>query len=49
MYFAGLAPGFVGLYQINFRVPEAVPAGMEAPLMVTVAGVQSNVAKLSVK
>ena len=25
--FAGLAPGFVGLYQINARVPEAAPSG----------------------
>jgi uncharacterized protein (TIGR03437 family) len=28
--FAGLAPYFVGLYQINFQVPEATAAGMPA-------------------
>jgi uncharacterized protein (TIGR03437 family) len=26
--FAGLAPGFVGLYQVNFRIPEGAPDGL---------------------
>jgi uncharacterized protein (TIGR03437 family) len=30
VYFAGLAPYFVGLYQINFQVPEGAAAGMPA-------------------
>lgn len=30
VYFAGLAPYFVGLYQVNFQVPEATAAGMPA-------------------
>jgi uncharacterized protein (TIGR03437 family) len=25
--FSGLAPGFVGLYQVNFRLPSDLPAG----------------------
>ena len=25
--FAGLAPGFVGLYQVNFKLPEEIPQG----------------------
>jgi uncharacterized protein (TIGR03437 family) len=49
VYFAGLAPGFIGLYQINFKVPETAPVGAEVPLIVTVAGVQSNAARLSLK
>ncbi len=27
--FAGLAPGFVGVYQVNFRVPANVPSGSQ--------------------
>ncbi len=27
VYFSGLAPGFVGLYQINLRVPDDAPSG----------------------
>jgi uncharacterized protein (TIGR03437 family) len=49
VYFAGMAPGFVGLYQVNFRVPPGAPVGAEVPLSLSVAGVQSNVVKLSVR
>ncbi|MEO5925262.1 MAG: PQQ-dependent sugar dehydrogenase [Bryobacteraceae bacterium] len=27
--YAGLAPGFVGVYQVNFRVPSTVPSGLK--------------------
>ncbi len=27
--YAGAAPGFVGVYQLNFRIPAAVPAGTQ--------------------
>jgi uncharacterized protein (TIGR03437 family) len=33
--YAGLAPGFVGLYQLNVRVPGDAPLGMQVPLTVT--------------
>jgi len=33
--FAGLAPKFVGVYQINFRVPEGVPVGSQALVLKT--------------
>ncbi|MDX2268084.1 MAG: hypothetical protein NW208_08250 [Bryobacter sp.] len=32
--FSGLAPGFVGLWQINVRVPETVPPGNNVPVIV---------------
>ena len=44
--FAGLAPGFVGVYQINFRVP-GVSAG-EHRLRISVAGVLSNEVSITV-
>ena len=42
--FAGLAPGFVGLLQVNLLVPD-VPGG-EQSLEVTVGDVQANTAAL---
>ena len=36
--FAGLAPGFVGLYQINAVVPAGVSTGSAVPLTLSVAG-----------
>jgi uncharacterized protein (TIGR03437 family) len=40
--FAGLAPGFVGLYQLNAVVPQGVPAGDRVPTWLRMAGVNSN-------
>jgi uncharacterized protein (TIGR03437 family) len=31
----GLAPGEVGVYQINVSVPGSVPAGLDEPLVIT--------------
>lgn len=45
--FAGLAPGFAGLYQINITVPSGVAAG-DVPVVVTAAGVQSKTVTLPV-
>jgi len=44
--FAGLAPGFVGLLQVNLRVP-ALPAG-DFPLAIAIGGVASNAAVITV-
>jgi uncharacterized protein (TIGR03437 family) len=38
--FAGMAPGFVGLVQIDFQVPD-LPAG-DYPIQVTIGAAQSN-------
>ena len=39
--FAGMAPGFVGLYQINVRVPAGIPSG-EVPVEISVDGILST-------
>jgi uncharacterized protein (TIGR03437 family) len=36
--FSGLAPGFVGLYQVNAVVPTGVPSGDAVPVTISVAG-----------
>ncbi|MBI2686096.1 MAG: hypothetical protein HYX27_07260 [Acidobacteria bacterium] len=41
--FAGLAPGQVGVYQINARVPRNAPAGFEIPLSVAQGGQSTSV------
>ena len=45
--FAGLAPGFVGLTQVNLRIPILAPG--DYPLVVTVNGEKSNAAMVTVK
>jgi uncharacterized protein (TIGR03437 family) len=45
--FAGLAPGFVGLYQVNVVVSQMAPG--DYPLAISVGGVTSNSAPISVK
>ncbi len=47
--FAGLAPGFVGLYQVNVRVPAGVAAGNAVPVVITQAGVPSNTVTMAVR
>jgi uncharacterized protein (TIGR03437 family) len=39
--FAGLAPGWVALYQVNVLVPTGVAAGPSVPVVVTAAGAAS--------
>jgi uncharacterized protein (TIGR03437 family) len=41
--YAGLAPGEVGIYQINVRVGGAVPPGMNIPLAISQGGVATQV------
>lgn len=45
--FAGLAPGFVGLWQVNIVIPSGLAQG-DFPLVVTVGGQMSNAANVSV-
>jgi uncharacterized protein (TIGR03437 family) len=45
--YAGLAPNYVGLYQINAHVPTVLSAGNQ-PVVITMNGVQSAIALLPV-
>jgi adhesin/invasin len=45
--FAGLAPGFVGLAQVNIVIPSGLAKG-DYPLTVTIDGQTSNAATISV-
>ena len=47
IFYAGLTPMSIGLYQINFRVPNDAPAG-DLDLVVTQNGVPANSTKLTV-
>jgi uncharacterized protein (TIGR03437 family) len=46
--FAGLAPGFIGLYQINATIPASAQSGL-MDLTVSMNGVVSNTAKIAVQ
>lgn len=46
--FSGLAPGFVGLYQLNVRVPSGSPTGVQ-PVVVTANGVASKTSNMPVE
>ena len=40
--YAGLTPGFVGLFQLNLIVPDLVPPGAAVPVAITVDSIPSN-------
>ena len=46
--YAGLSPGFVGLYQVNVTIPEGVPAGGEVPLTLAIGGLPANTVTIAV-
>jgi uncharacterized protein (TIGR03437 family) len=47
--FSGLAPGFVGLYQVNAQVPAGAPAGPSVPVVVSMGGVDSNTVTIALQ
>ncbi len=46
--FAGIAPGLIGVAQVNLLVPASVPTGLQ-PVVVTINGVPSNPALVTVE
>jgi uncharacterized protein (TIGR03437 family) len=46
--FAGLSPGFVGLFQVNATVPTSAPSGNAVPVVVTSQNLSSNAATIAV-
>jgi uncharacterized protein (TIGR03437 family) len=47
--FSGLAPGFVGLNQVNVTVPQSVTPGSSVPVVLTIGGVTSNTVTMAVQ
>ena len=47
--FSGLAPEFVGLYQVNVEVPTGVPSGAAQPVEIIINGVTSNTVTIAVE
>jgi uncharacterized protein (TIGR03437 family) len=46
--FSGIAPGFVGLYQVNAQVPSGTRTANDIPVVVTIGGKQSNTVTIAV-
>jgi uncharacterized protein (TIGR03437 family) len=47
--FTGLAPGFAGLYQINFTIPQNAPTGDSIPLTLNIQGSSTNVVYIAIQ
>ena len=47
--FAGLCPGFAGLYQVNAVVPQGVTTGSAVPVTMSVAGQTSNTVTMAIQ
>jgi uncharacterized protein (TIGR03437 family) len=47
--FAGLTPGFIGLYQANILIPAALPPGLNLSLYLKQSGVASNAVSVAIQ
>jgi uncharacterized protein (TIGR03437 family) len=47
--FSGLAPGYVGLYQVNVQVPANAPSGDAVPVILNIGGVTANTVTIAVQ
>ena len=46
--FSGMAPGFVGLYQVNVQVPAGTRTASDIPVVLTIGGKPSNTVTIAV-
>jgi uncharacterized protein (TIGR03437 family) len=49
VFFAGLSPGYAGLYQVNVYVPAGIAASAAVPVVLTVEGASSQPVTLAVQ
>jgi len=47
--YAGLTPGFVGLYQINVPLPASIPPGLSVPFFLRQGAAESNTVRLAIQ
>ena len=47
--FSGLAPGLVGIYQVNVQAPPDAPTGGGVPVVLAIGGVASNTVTVAVQ
>jgi uncharacterized protein (TIGR03437 family) len=47
--FSGLAPGYVGLYQVNAQVPQGTATGPAIPVVISIGAVASNTVTMAVQ
>ena len=47
--FSGLSPGFVGLYQVDFPVPNNAPTGNAIPVTLSIGGVSTNTVTVAIQ
>jgi adhesin/invasin len=47
--YAGLTPGFPGLYQVNVLIPSDFPPGLRLPLRLSQAGAEANLIEVSIQ
>ena len=47
--FSGLAPCFVGLWQLNVKVPEDAPTGGDVPMVITLNDQTGSTTTIAVK
>ena len=47
--FAGLAPGLVGIYQVNVQIPDSAPVGSGVAMTLSVGGANSNTVTIAIQ